>query len=133
MGKALKGTQRQAKNLLESEQHLNRRVRVGTRPTTLWRPRLGRRLQYAFVDPHRHVASRDQACVVLRPVPDAVDPLGLTRLVFVLAHLLGQKSRIYAVPRRVNRGTASTVARKRQAAARHPDLCNNAHESVQFL
>ncbi len=121
---ALEGPQRQMEDLLEPKQHLNRCVRVDVRPPPPGRCALGRRAQYAFVNPHRHVASRNQASVVARPVPDTIDTFRLASLVFVLAHLLGKKSRIYASPRKVNRRATLAVARKRQLA--QPDLCNNA-------
>lgn len=53
----------------------------------------------------------DQACVVCRPVPDAIDSLRLTHPGFALAHLIGQKSRICAVQRKVNCGTARLLLR----------------------
>jgi hypothetical protein len=125
---ALKRPQRQTEHLLETEQHLDHRVRVDARSATFARSGFRRVSQYAVVDPHSYIASGDQARVVFRPVPNAIDPLGFACLAFVLAHLPGQKSRIYAVPPRVNRGDDLTVACKRQPAARHLDLCNNARD-----
>src|ERR1700712_2597717 len=125
MREALKRSQRKAVHLFEPEQHLNHRVRVGVRPAAFGQPRLSR-FQYALLDPHRHVASRDQARVVLRPVPDTVFPLGLTRLVFVLAHLLGKNRESTQFDAKLTGAPPPTVARKRQAAAPRPDICNNA-------
>ena len=92
---ALKRPQRQVKDLLESERHLDHCVRVDARSPTLARYGLSSVRQDVLVDPHGYIASGDQLCVVFRPVPDAIDPLGsLASLAFVFVRLPGQKSRV---------------------------------------
>ncbi len=68
----------------------------GLVPSELRRSRrleVGYALKCGFINPHRHVASIDQAGVVGRPVPDAVAGLRLARLALVLTHRLGGKNR----------------------------------------
>lgn len=117
---------RQAEHGLETQQRLDQRVAVEV-PAIVRRREVGYVLKCGFINPHRHVASIDQAGVVGRPVPDLVAGLRLARLAFVLAHRLGgKKSRVYAENRIVNRTPPRLFARKRQAVARPPDECDNA-------
>jgi hypothetical protein len=67
--------------------HAQRWVRVDLRPAALDSSRFAPTHEGALVDPHGQAASRDQPCVVLRPVPDSIDPFRLATLAFVLAHL----------------------------------------------
>src|SRR5471032_3439463 len=74
-------------NVIEREHGLNHWVGVDLRPAALDRSRLAPARECALVDPHGQAASCDQPCVVLRPVPDSIDPFRLATLAFVLAHL----------------------------------------------
>ncbi|EEF24967.1 conserved hypothetical protein [Ricinus communis] len=123
----LQRPQRQAKHLFQPQQHLNHCVSINAWPATSGRTLPGHVRQDACVNPHGHIASRDQARVVLSPIPDSINPFGLLAIAIVFAHLPGEKSRMYAVHPEVNRGAVTTVARKRQIGARYTDLCNNAH------
>src|ERR1700712_1961252 len=73
--------------MLKREQCLNQHVRVDLRPAALDMSPFPSTHGCAFVDPHGQAASCDQPCVVLRPVPDSIDPFRLATLAFVLAHL----------------------------------------------
>ncbi|MEM5331520.1 hypothetical protein VSR34_33860 [Paraburkholderia sp. JHI2823] len=79
------------KDLLEAEQNLDRRVTVDARSAAPAHASLGQLRQYAFINPHGHIASRKQARVVFTPVLDAVRSFGLACLAFVLAHIPGEK------------------------------------------
>src|ERR1700710_3263569 len=73
--------------MLKREKCLNQHVRVDRRSAALDMSRFAPTHECALVDPHGQAASCDQPCVVLRPVPDSIDPLRLATLAFVLAHL----------------------------------------------
>src|SRR5471032_2081156 len=121
----LQRAQRQAKYLLESEQHLNNRVGVDAWSATLDALSLSAPLPQVPLHPDRHVTSGDQPGVIGRPVFNPVLVLGFLPLLFVLAHRFRQKIRIYASLSEVNSPAAPAVARKRQPWLRQ-DLCNNA-------
>lgn len=101
-------------HLLETEQTLDQRIRIDERVATLGRLGFSRWHEQALFDPHRHVSSGYQPLVVLRPVLDAVDPLGLGLLSVVLAHRPGKSPRHYPASSEVNRASSPAVARKRQ-------------------
>jgi hypothetical protein len=114
----LQRAQRQAKHLFESEQHLDDRVGVHAWTATLGGTGFGAPLPQARLHPDRHITSRNQPCVVGRPVVNPVLALGLLPLLFVLAHRSSQKARIYASSSKVNSPAAPTVARKRHPSPR---------------
>src|ERR1700710_1876696 len=73
--------------MLKREKCLNQHVRVDRRSAALDMSRFAPTHECALVDPHGQAASCDQPCVVLRPVPDSIDPFRLPTFAFVLAHL----------------------------------------------
>jgi len=82
----LKRPQRQAVHRLQGQQHLDDPVAVRLRTPAL-AGGFKRRCEHRFIHPDAHITALNQARVVLGPVLDSVDPIGLAGLAVVFSHV----------------------------------------------